>query len=70
MCVGGGFSTDTDPNKVRLLNVITLEFSNSKLDRHVKAPSLVRQIDWIDLVWPAALKRMQNSQTNSLKHMK
>ena len=59
-----------DPTKDRLLNVISLEFSLTKLDRQVMAPALVRQIDWIDTVWPRALKARQTSAKNDLKFMK
>ena len=35
------------------LNLITLEFSNTRLARCVESPSLVREIDWIDHLWPS-----------------
>lgn len=35
-----------------VLNVISLEFSGTKLEPLVRAPAVVRQIDWIDTVWP------------------
>ena len=38
----------------RVLNVITLEFSGTRLARRVRAPTFVRQIDWIDNVFPGA----------------
>ena len=41
--------------KVRkaVLNVISLEFSGTPLERYVRAPRVVRQLDWIDNIWPA-----------------
>jgi len=36
----------------RVLNVITLEFSGTPLAKLVRAPRFVRQIDWIDTVFP------------------
>jgi hypothetical protein len=33
-------------------NVISLEFSGTPLEALVRAPSVVREIDWIDVVWP------------------
>ena len=51
------------------LNVISLEFSNTKLDNQVTAPRIVRQIDWIDKVWPRHLKEMQVEATNSIEDM-
>jgi hypothetical protein len=38
------------------LNVISLEFSNTKLKPLVRAPSVVRQLDWIHNAWPEELK--------------
>jgi len=38
--------------RTRTLNVISLEFSESKLASLVVRPRFVRQIDWIDLFWP------------------
>ena len=37
-----------------VLNVISLEFSGTPLERHVRSPRVVRQIDWIDTVWPGS----------------
>ena len=45
--------------KKRVLNVISLEFSSTKLDSMVEAPKVVRQIDWVDNVWPRHLKEGQ-----------
>ena len=45
--------------KKRTLNVISLEFSSTKLDGMVEAPKVVRQIDWVDNVWPRHLKEAQ-----------
>ncbi len=35
-----------------VLNVISLEFSKTPLADDVEAPTVVRQLDWIDLAWP------------------
>lgn len=51
-------------NKDRLLNVISLEFSHTKLENFVEAPTVVRQLDWVDRVWPRHLKNMQTESTN------
>lgn len=48
------------PEKDRLLNVISLEFSHTKLDSFVQAPEIVRQIDWVDTIWPKLLKDQQS----------
>lgn len=58
-----------DPEKHRLLNVISLEFSHTKLDNYVQSPNVVRQIDWVDVVWPKQLKEAQIEGTNSLDDM-
>ena len=50
----------TSPNRTRRLNVISLEFSYTKLDSMVIAPRIVRQIDWIDNVWPRHVKDQQS----------
>lgn len=53
-----------DPNKERLLNVISLEFSHTKLENYVQSPELVRLVDWVDVVWPRHLKEAQVESTN------
>ncbi|TPX67647.1 hypothetical protein SpCBS45565_g03619 [Spizellomyces sp. 'palustris'] len=40
----------------RILNVISLEISQTPLGDQIKRPRLVRELDWIDNVWPADLK--------------
>eukprot|EP00005_Dracoamoeba_jomungandri_P005381 CAMPEP_0174257502 /NCGR_PEP_ID=MMETSP0439-20130205/6622_1 /TAXON_ID=0 /ORGANISM="Stereomyxa ramosa, Strain Chinc5" /LENGTH=510 /DNA_ID=CAMNT_0015340603 /DNA_START=254 /DNA_END=1786 /DNA_ORIENTATION=- len=42
--------------RTELLNVISLEFSDTKLKERVASPKLVREVDWIDLAWPTDLK--------------
>ncbi|XP_035709245.1 jmjC domain-containing histone demethylation protein 1 isoform X2 [Folsomia candida] len=56
-------------NKDRLLNVISLEFSHTKLENFVEAPRVVRQLDWVDRVWPRHLKNMQTESTNVMDEM-
>ena len=57
------------PNRTRKLNVISLEFSNTKLDPLVYSPKIVRQIDWTDNVWPRHLKDQQTEGTNDMRSM-
>jgi len=52
------------------LNVISLEFSQTRLENYVSAPRVVRQIDWVDNVWPRHLKDDQEDGTNSMNKMK
>jgi len=61
-------NADRDPNKK--LNVISLEFSFTKLEPYVVAPKAVRQIDWVDNVWPRHLKEQQSEVTNLSKWIK
>ncbi|XP_021003614.3 LOW QUALITY PROTEIN: lysine-specific demethylase 2B [Parasteatoda tepidariorum] len=59
-----------NPNRDQLLNVISLEFSHTRLENYVESPTLVRQVDWVDWVWPRHLKEQQTEGTNSLDEMK
>ncbi|GFS13473.1 lysine-specific demethylase [Elysia marginata] len=43
------------PNREKILNVISLEFSNTKLSEFVNPPSVIRQISWARNVWPEQL---------------
>ncbi len=38
--------------KHKIINMISLEVSNTPLQRLINAPRLIRQIDWIDTIWP------------------
>uniref|UniRef100_A0A1I8NZB6 [histone H3]-dimethyl-L-lysine(36) demethylase n=1 Tax=Stomoxys calcitrans TaxID=35570 RepID=A0A1I8NZB6_STOCA len=58
-----------NPQKDRLLNVISLEFSHTRLDNFIQSPEVVRQIDWVDVVWPKSLKDAQREATNILGNM-
>nr|CAD7427099.1 unnamed protein product [Timema monikensis] len=58
-----------DTNKDKLLNVISLEFSHTKLEYYVQTPTVVRQIDWVDCVWPKHLKDAQTESTNVIDEM-
>lgn len=57
-------------NRDRLLNVISLEFSHTRLDELVDSPMIVKLLDWVDLVWPKFLKESQVESTNSIDKMK
>ena len=46
-------------NRTRKLNVISLEFSYTKMETLVQSPKVVRQIDWTDNIWPRHLKEQQ-----------
>lgn len=37
----------------RILNQISLEFSQTRLAKHVQSPAFVRELDWIDHAWRA-----------------
>ena len=40
----------------RVLNQISLEFSHTPMKNQIESPLFVRQLDWIDNVWPAHLR--------------
>ncbi|XP_013776610.2 lysine-specific demethylase 2A-like isoform X2 [Limulus polyphemus] len=57
-------------NRDKLLNVISLEFSHTRLEHYVESPTVVRQVDWVDWVWPQHLKESQTEATNVIEEMK
>uniref|UniRef100_T1KK51 [histone H3]-dimethyl-L-lysine(36) demethylase n=1 Tax=Tetranychus urticae TaxID=32264 RepID=T1KK51_TETUR len=59
-----------NPVRDRLLTVTSLEFSDTKLDSMVESPTIVRQVDWVDWVWPRHLKHQQTVSTNSIGDVK
>ncbi|XP_070161711.1 histone lysine demethylase PHF8 isoform X4 [Polyergus mexicanus] len=40
------------PSRTRVLNVISLEFTNTGLSPMVDAPYIARKLDWVNSVWP------------------
>ncbi|XP_037948315.1 jmjC domain-containing histone demethylation protein 1 isoform X2 [Teleopsis dalmanni] len=58
-----------NPQKDLLLNVISLEFSHTRLAKYIQSPEIVRQIDWVDVVWPKQLKDAQKEGTNVIGEM-
>ncbi|RUS79534.1 hypothetical protein EGW08_012702, partial [Elysia chlorotica] len=59
-----------NPERDRLLNVISLEFCHTRLENYVESPTLVRQVDWVDRAWPRHLKECQTESTNVIERMK
>lgn len=53
-----------NPNRTRILNVTSLEFSHTKLEDYVEAPLVVRQLDWIETAWPRCLRLASNDSTS------
>ncbi|XP_041427140.1 lysine-specific demethylase 2A isoform X6 [Xenopus laevis] len=53
----------------KLYNVISLEFSHTKLENLVQRPTTVDQIDWTDNIWPRHLKDRQTESTNVIQEM-
>ncbi|XP_071081601.1 histone lysine demethylase PHF8-like isoform X3 [Haliotis cracherodii] len=43
------------PNRQKIFNVISLEFSNTKLSEFVVPPAIVRELSWVQNVWPDQL---------------
>ncbi|KAM8816667.1 lysine-specific demethylase 2B isoform 8-T8 [Rhynchonycteris naso] len=54
----------------KLYNVISLEFSHTKLEHLVKRPTVVDLVDWVDNMWPQHLKEKQMEATNAIAEMK
>jgi F-box/leucine-rich repeat protein 10/11 len=46
----------TDQKRPRVLNQISLEFSQTKMMEKVLSPRFVREMDWIDIAWPRRKK--------------
>ncbi|XP_041641155.1 lysine (K)-specific demethylase 2Aa isoform X1 [Cheilinus undulatus] len=57
------------PQREKLYNVISLEFSHTKLETLVHRPTTVDLIDWVDNMWPRHLKERQRDSTNSITDM-
>ncbi|XP_062852370.1 lysine (K)-specific demethylase 2Aa isoform X3 [Trichomycterus rosablanca] len=61
---------ETPPSqREKLYNVISLEFSHTKLENLVKRPATVDMIDWVDNMWPRHLKERQRDSTNAIIDM-
>lgn len=61
---------ETPPSeREKLYNVISLEFSHTKLENLVKRPASVDMIDWVDNMWPRHLKERQRDATNVITDM-
>ncbi|XP_043924590.1 lysine-specific demethylase 2B isoform X2 [Protopterus annectens] len=54
----------------KLYNVISLEFSHTKLENMVKRPTVIDLLDWVDNMWPDYLKEKQVDGTNNISEMK
>jgi hypothetical protein len=46
----------------RILNVISLEVGSTEWNQQLKRPRIVRELDWIDHVWPRSLKKVEYPQ--------
>ncbi|XP_041095298.1 lysine-specific demethylase 2A-like [Polyodon spathula] len=62
---------ETPPeDREKLYNVISLEFSHTRLENLVQRPASVDLIDWVDNMWPRHLKDRQRDSTNAIFGMK
>uniref|UniRef100_A0A8D0FCQ5 Uncharacterized protein n=1 Tax=Strix occidentalis caurina TaxID=311401 RepID=A0A8D0FCQ5_STROC len=59
-----------EAQREKLYNVISLEFSHTKLENIVKRPNVVDLVDWVDNMWPQHLKARQTDATNAISEMK
>lgn len=41
-----------DPDRTRVFNVVSLEFTDTALSQMVEAPYIARKLDWVNSVWP------------------
>ncbi|XP_054280109.1 histone lysine demethylase PHF8-like [Macrosteles quadrilineatus] len=55
MTVGDFVSYFNNPMRQRVLNLISLEFSDTKLSELVEAPYVARKLDWVNTVWPLSI---------------
>lgn len=54
---------EKDPeDRDELLNVLSLEFSQTPLEEKVQSPAVAREIDWVELYWPKELRRAAKNQ--------
>ena len=53
-----------------IYNVLSLEFSHTKLAPLVQRPKVVDSMDWINLSWPQHLVNTQVDQTNRMQDMR
>ncbi|XP_039091303.1 lysine-specific demethylase 2A isoform X1 [Hyaena hyaena] len=58
-----------EEEREKLYNVISLEFSHTRLENMVQRPSTVDFIDWVDNMWPRHLKESQTESTNAILEM-
>ncbi|KAF5914504.1 hypothetical protein HPG69_016455 [Diceros bicornis minor] len=42
----------TNPNRPKVLNVISLEFSDTKMSELVEVPDVARKLSWVENYWP------------------
>uniref|UniRef100_A0A8C5AEB8 [histone H3]-dimethyl-L-lysine(36) demethylase n=1 Tax=Gadus morhua TaxID=8049 RepID=A0A8C5AEB8_GADMO len=59
-----------EKEREKLFNVISLEFSHTKLEHLIKRPTVVDLVDWVDNMWPSELKQRQTESTNVISEMK
>uniref|UniRef100_UPI0035901C94 lysine-specific demethylase 2B-like isoform X2 n=1 Tax=Myxine glutinosa TaxID=7769 RepID=UPI0035901C94 len=59
-----------EKEREKLYNVISLEFSHTRLEGLVQRPAVVDQLDWVDAMWPRQLKERQTETTNVIAEMK
>uniref|UniRef100_A0AAR2L9P3 [histone H3]-dimethyl-L-lysine(36) demethylase n=1 Tax=Pygocentrus nattereri TaxID=42514 RepID=A0AAR2L9P3_PYGNA len=59
-----------EEEREKLFNVISLEFSHTKLENLIQRPAVVDLVDWVDNMWPLHLKQRQTEATNVISEMK
>lgn len=52
----------THPDRDRIRNVISLEISETALAEKITRPTVVREMDWVDHMWPKKIKERPKVQ--------
>lgn len=60
----------TSKTRPEVLNVSAIEFSGTSLESLVQPPSVVKQLDWVDVAWPRHLKKVSKVNSHKLKYPK
>jgi F-box/leucine-rich repeat protein 10/11 len=53
------------PN-VQVVNQVSYEFSRTELAQYITSPQLVRDIDWIDIVWPQRYRKQRTATDENI----
>uniref|UniRef100_A0AC35FWD4 JmjC domain-containing protein n=1 Tax=Panagrolaimus sp. PS1159 TaxID=55785 RepID=A0AC35FWD4_9BILA len=66
MSMGAFYNRWKAENRERLYNMLSFEFSHSKLIKHVKAPDFMYDLSWVHQIWPSDSDHAESS-SNGVK---